>query len=58
MLALTIFFYNSDAGTRTCADYPGSLYTEDIDVATFTGWGIDCGSRDFCLKIVFLIFFL
>lgn len=32
----------SDAGTKTCAGYPGSLYYEDVDAATFAQWGIDC----------------
>lgn len=32
----------SDAGTKTCAGYPGSLYYEDVDAATFAGWGVDC----------------
>lgn len=32
----------SDAGEKTCAGYPGSLYHEEIDAATFSDWGIDC----------------
>lgn len=32
----------SDAGTNTCAGFPGSLGHEDLDAATFSGWGIDC----------------
>lgn len=35
----------SDAGTKTCAGYPGSLYYEDVDAATFAQWGIDCKLR-------------
>ncbi|KAG6902744.1 hypothetical protein C0995_011892 [Termitomyces sp. Mi166 len=31
----------SDAGTATCAGYPGSLGTEALDAATFNDWGID-----------------
>ncbi|KAG5639099.1 hypothetical protein H0H81_006688 [Sphagnurus paluster] len=31
----------SDAGTNTCAGYPGSLGYEEIDAATFNEWGID-----------------
>ncbi|KAF9499329.1 glycoside hydrolase [Pleurotus eryngii] len=31
----------SDAGTATCAGYPGSLGFEAIDAATFSEWGID-----------------
>lgn len=31
----------SDAGTKTCAGFPGSLGNELIDVATFNEWGID-----------------
>jgi alpha-galactosidase len=33
---------HSDAGTLTCAGYPGSLYYEDVDAATWQTWGIDC----------------
>lgn len=40
-MGLKIGIY-SDAGTATCAGYPGSLYYEDIDAATFSDWGIDC----------------
>ena len=32
----------SDAGTSTCGGYPGSLYYEHVDAATFVEWGIDC----------------
>lgn len=32
----------SDAGTATCAGYPGSLGYEAIDAQTFAEWGIDC----------------
>jgi hypothetical protein len=32
----------SDAGTKTCAGYPGSLYNEHIDAKTFAEWGVDC----------------
>lgn len=35
----------SDAGEKTCAGYPGSLYYEEIDAATFSDWGIDCKSH-------------
>jgi alpha-galactosidase len=31
-----------DAGTATCAGYPGSLGYEAIDAATFSSWGVDC----------------
>jgi alpha-galactosidase len=31
----------SDAGVRTCADYPGSLDYEDVDAQTFADWGVD-----------------
>ena len=34
----------SDAGTATCAGYPGSLYYEDIDAQTWDEWGVDCES--------------
>ncbi|EJD03845.1 glycoside hydrolase, partial [Fomitiporia mediterranea MF3/22] len=32
----------SDAGTATCAGFPGSLGNETIDAQTFADWGIDC----------------
>ncbi|KAJ7703242.1 glycoside hydrolase superfamily [Mycena rosella] len=31
----------SDAGTATCAGFPGSLGFESIDAATFNAWGVD-----------------
>ena len=33
---------HSDAGTMTCAGYPGSLDYEAIDAATWQSWDIDC----------------
>ncbi|TFK44245.1 glycoside hydrolase superfamily [Crucibulum laeve] len=39
-LGLKIGIY-SDAGTNTCAGYPGSLGYESIDASTFSEWGID-----------------
>lgn len=36
------FLAFSDAGTATCAGFPGSLYYEDIDAQTWDEWGIDC----------------
>ncbi|KAA8895615.1 putative alpha-galactosidase B [Sphaerosporella brunnea] len=38
----------SDAGSKTCGGYPGSLYYEDIDAATFSEWGIDYLKYDNC----------
>ncbi|KAH9961254.1 glycoside hydrolase [Russula dissimulans] len=38
----------SDAGTLTCAGYPGSLYYEDVDAATWQTWGIDYLKYDNC----------
>ncbi|EKM54559.1 glycoside hydrolase family 27 protein [Phanerochaete carnosa HHB-10118-sp] len=38
----------SDAGTATCAGFPGSLGYEAIDAATFTEWGIDYLKYDNC----------
>lgn len=40
-LGLKIGIY-SDAGTNTCAGYPGSLGYEATDAATWSSWGIDC----------------
>lgn len=39
-LGLKLGIY-SDAGTNTCAGYPGSLGMENLDAATFSSWGID-----------------
>ncbi|KAJ3570012.1 hypothetical protein NP233_g4680 [Leucocoprinus birnbaumii] len=46
-LGLKIGIY-SDAGTKTCAGYPGSLGNEVIDATTFAGWGIDYLKYDNC----------
>ncbi|KAF9482231.1 glycoside hydrolase [Pholiota conissans] len=46
-LGLKIGIY-SDAGTNTCAGYPGSLGHETLDVATFSDWGIDYLKYDNC----------
>ncbi|KAH7916572.1 glycoside hydrolase [Hygrophoropsis aurantiaca] len=46
-LDLKIGIY-SDAGTYTCAGYPGSLGYESIDAATFNEWGIDYLKYDNC----------
>src|SRR6266545_5211094 len=37
-----------DAGTATCAGYPGSLGFEDIDAQTFAEWGVDYLKYDNC----------
>ncbi|HVV24511.1 MAG TPA: NEW3 domain-containing protein [Pseudonocardiaceae bacterium] len=37
-----------DAGTATCAGYPGSLGHEQQDAATFASWGIDYLKYDNC----------
>ncbi|GJE96637.1 glycoside hydrolase family 27 protein [Phanerochaete sordida] len=46
-LGLKVGIY-SDAGTATCAGFPGSLGYENIDAATFTEWGIDYLKYDNC----------
>lgn len=38
----------SDAGTKTCAGYPGSLGYEATDAATWESWDIDCELYDYC----------
>ncbi|KXN90847.1 putative alpha-galactosidase B [Leucoagaricus sp. SymC.cos] len=38
----------SDAGTKTCAGYPGSLGNELVDATTFASWGIDYLKYDNC----------
>ncbi|GIE49247.1 NPCBM/NEW2 domain-containing protein [Actinoplanes nipponensis] len=37
-----------DAGTLTCAGYPGSLGHEDIDARTWAEWGVDYLKYDNC----------
>ncbi|KAF8070691.1 glycoside hydrolase superfamily [Lyophyllum atratum] len=46
-LGLKIGIY-SDAGTATCAGFPGSLGFESIDATTFSEWGIDYLKYDNC----------
>ncbi|KAM5540296.1 hypothetical protein V8D89_006115 [Ganoderma adspersum] len=38
----------SDAGTATCAGFPGSLGNEELDAATFAEWGVDYLKYDNC----------
>ena len=38
----------SDAGTKTCAGYPGSRGYEFIDAQTFADWGVDYLKYDWC----------
>ena len=40
----------SCAGTRTCADYPGSYDHEFLDAETFAEYGADYLKYDFCYK--------
>lgn len=40
-LGLQLGIY-ADAGTITCAGYPGSLGYEDLDATTWDEWGVDC----------------
>ena len=40
----------SCAGTRTCADYPGSFDHEYLDAETFAEYGVDFLKYDFCYK--------
>lgn len=37
--------HTSDAGTATCAGFPGSLGNEVLDAMTFAEWGVDCEYR-------------
>ncbi|CAM0142514.1 hypothetical protein VKS41_001974 [Umbelopsis sp. WA50703] len=46
-LGLKLGIY-SDAGTNTCAGYPGSYGYEQIDAETFSDWGIDYLKYDNC----------
>ena len=42
----------SDAGTKTCAGYPGSLGYEATDAATWKSWNIDCELHDYYNPLV------
>jgi alpha-galactosidase len=46
-LGLKLGIY-ADAGTRTCAGYPGSLGNEELDAQTFADWGVDYVKYDNC----------
>jgi alpha-galactosidase len=46
-LGLKLGIYG-DAGTATCAGYPGSLGHEQIDAQTFADWGVDYLKYDNC----------
>jgi len=46
-LGLKLGIY-SDAGTSTCAGYPGSLGHETTDVQTWASWGVDYLKYDNC----------
>ncbi|XXY51844.1 NPCBM/NEW2 domain-containing protein [Sorangium sp. So ce269] len=37
-----------DAGTKTCAGYPGSLGHEEVDAQTWAEWGVDYLKYDNC----------
>ncbi|WP_345565975.1 NPCBM/NEW2 domain-containing protein [Nonomuraea rosea] len=37
-----------DAGTKTCAGYPGSLGHEEVDAQTWADWGVDYLKYDNC----------
>lgn len=38
----------SDAGTMTCAGFPGSYGYERVDAKTFADWGVDLLKYDYC----------
>jgi alpha-galactosidase len=46
-LGLKLGIYE-DAGTATCAGFPGSLGHEEIDAQTFAEWGVDYLKYDNC----------
>lgn len=46
-LGLKLGIYG-DAGTKTCAGYPGSLGYEEIDARTWAQWGVDYVKYDNC----------
>lgn len=38
----------TDAGPKTCEGRPGSLGYEEVDAATYAGWGVDYVKVDWC----------
>ncbi len=42
------FGIHNDAGTRTCADYPGGRGHEFEDARTYASWGVDYIKYDWC----------
>jgi alpha-galactosidase len=46
-LGLKLGIYG-DAGTKTCAGYPGSLGMEELDAQTWAEWGVDYLKYDNC----------
>ncbi len=46
-LGLKLGIYG-DAGTQTCAGYPGSLGYEELDAQTWADWGVDYLKYDNC----------
>jgi alpha-galactosidase len=46
-LGLKLGIYG-DAGTKTCAGYPGSLGNETLDAQTWADWGVDYLKYDNC----------
>lgn len=46
-LGLKLGIYG-DAGTKTCAGYPGSLGHEELDAETWAEWGVDYVKYDNC----------
>jgi alpha-galactosidase len=40
-----------DAGTKTCAGYPGSLGVEQLDAQTWADWGVDYVKYDNCFNL-------
>jgi alpha-galactosidase len=46
-LGLKLGIY-SDAGTKTCQGFPGSLGHEAVDAATWASWGVDYLKYDNC----------
>ena len=47
---LKLGLYSSN-GTRTCEDYPASLYHEAVDADSLAEWGIEYFKYDFCHNI-------
>jgi len=43
-----LFGLYSDAGSKTCEGFPGSMGYEQLDAQTYAEWGVDYLKYDYC----------